>query len=61
VGLPSLDCHTIRTAGVALRIDAEERAKLRQQLEASFAEEEAGELIDVGDAIADLKAHRENP
>ncbi len=42
-------------------LDAEELAELRQELEASFAEEEAGELIDAADAIADLKAHRENP
>jgi len=40
---------------------AEERAELRQELEASFAEEDGGQLIDVADVIADLKAHREKP
>jgi hypothetical protein len=39
-------------------LDAEERAELAQDLEASFTEEEAGQLIDVVDAIADLKTRR---
>ena len=42
-------------------MDDETRAVFAQELEASFAEEEAGELIDAADAIADLKAHREKP
>jgi len=42
-------------------LDAEERAELRHELEASFAEEDAGQLIDAADVIADLKAHREKP
>ena len=37
----------------------ETRAVFAQELEASFAEEDAGLLIDADDAIADLKAHRE--
>jgi hypothetical protein len=39
-------------------LDAEERAELAQELEASFAEEEVGQLIDAADAIADLKTRR---
>jgi len=39
-------------------LDAEERAELAQALEASFAEENAGELIDAADTIADLKTKR---
>ena len=42
-------------------MDDETRAVFAQELEASFAEEDAGQLIDAADAIADLKAHRENP
>jgi len=37
----------------------ETRAVFAQELEASFAEEDAGLLIDADDAIADLRAHRE--
>jgi len=40
-------------------MDDETRAVFAQDLEASFAEEDAGLLIDADDAIADLKAHRE--
>lgn len=36
-------------------LDAEERPELERDLDASFAEEETGELIDDDDAIADLK------
>jgi hypothetical protein len=39
-------------------LDAEERAELDQELEASFAEEEAGQLIDAADGLADLRTHR---
>ena len=39
-------------------LDAEERAELDRDLGGSFAEEEAGELIDAADAIADLKTRR---
>jgi len=39
-------------------LDAEERAEFAQDLEASLTEEEAGQLIDVVDAIADLKTRR---
>jgi len=39
-------------------LDAEERAELAQDLEASFAEEEAGQLIDADVAIAELRAMR---
>jgi hypothetical protein len=42
-------------------MDDETRAVFDRELEASFAEEEAGELIDAADAIADLKAYSENP
>ena len=36
------------------------RAVFAQELEASLAEEDAGQLIDAAEALADLKAHREN-
>jgi hypothetical protein len=39
-------------------LDEEERAALRCEIEASFAEEEAGQLIDAADAIADLRTRR---
>ena len=39
-------------------LDDEERAAVRREIEASFAEEEAGQLIDVTDAIADLRTRR---
>jgi len=39
-------------------LDDEERAALRRELEASFAEQEAGQLIDLADAIADLRLRR---
>jgi hypothetical protein len=39
-------------------LDAEERAELAQDLEASFTKVEAGQLIDAVDAIADLKTRR---
>ena len=42
-------------------MDDETRAVFAQELEASFAEEDAGQLIDAADAIADLKAQREKP
>jgi len=38
--------------------DEEERAALNRDLEASFAEEEAGQLIDAADVIADLRTLR---
>jgi hypothetical protein len=41
-------------------MDDENRAVFDRELEASFAEEDAGLLIDADDALADLKAHREN-
>jgi hypothetical protein len=37
-------------------LDDEERAALHRELEASFAEEQAGQLIDLADAIADLRS-----
>jgi len=40
-------------------MDDETRAVFVQELEASFAEEDDGQLIDAADVIADLKAHRE--
>lgn len=40
-------------------LDDEERAALHRDLDASFDEEEAGELIDLADAIADLRAQGE--
>jgi hypothetical protein len=39
-------------------LDDEERAALQRELDASFAEEEAGQLIDLADAIADLRTRR---
>jgi hypothetical protein len=40
-------------------LDAEEeQSDLDRDLDASFAEQEAGELLDVADAIADLKPRR---
>jgi hypothetical protein len=39
-------------------LDDEERAALDLELEASFAAEEAGQLIDLADALADLRATR---
>jgi hypothetical protein len=39
-------------------LDAEERAELAQAMETSFVEENAGELIDAADTIADLKSKR---
>jgi hypothetical protein len=39
-------------------LDDEERAALDRDLEASFEEEEAGQLIDLADAIADLRTTR---
>ena len=41
-------------------MDDETRAVFAQELEASFDEEDAGQLIDAADALADLRAHREN-
>jgi len=42
-------------------MDDDERAEFKREIEASFDDEENGRLIDAADAIADLKAHRENP
>lgn len=39
-------------------LDDEERAALQDDIEASFAEEEAGQLIDLADAIEDLRTRR---
>jgi hypothetical protein len=39
-------------------LDAEERAELAQDLEVSIVEEEAGQLVDAADALADLRARR---
>jgi hypothetical protein len=39
-------------------LDAEERAELERHLEASFAQEESGELIAAADVIAELRAVR---
>jgi len=39
-------------------LDDEERAELNRDLEASFVEEEAGQLIDAADAIAALRNTR---
>jgi hypothetical protein len=36
-------------------LDEEERAALDVELEASFVDEQAGRLIDVADALADLR------
>jgi hypothetical protein len=38
--------------------DEDEREALNRELEASLAEEEAGQLIDAADVIADLRARR---
>lgn len=37
-------------------LDDEERAELQRELEASFAEEQAGQLIDLDDALAALRS-----
>lgn len=39
-------------------LDAEARAALNADLELSFVQEEAGQLIDAADAIADLRSKR---
>jgi hypothetical protein len=39
-------------------LDDEERAALHRELEASFTEEQSGQLIDLADAIADLRTRR---
>jgi len=39
-------------------LDYEERAELDRELDASFDAEEAGQLIDLDDAIADLRSKR---
>jgi hypothetical protein len=39
-------------------LDDEERAALQDDIEASFAEEQAGQLIDLADAIEDLRTRR---
>jgi len=39
-------------------MDDETRAMFTQELEASFAEEDAGQLIDAADALADLRTRR---
>ena len=39
-------------------LDDEERAALQRELDASFEAEEAGQLIDLADAIADLRVRR---
>jgi hypothetical protein len=52
VELVSID-DVLATGGHLL--DNEERAALDRELEVSFAEEEAGQLIDLADALADLK------
>lgn len=39
-------------------LDDEERAELNRELDASFDAEEAGQLIDVEDVIADLRSTR---
>lgn len=39
-------------------LDDEERAALQREIEASFDAEEAGQLIDAADAIADLRSRR---
>ena len=41
-----------------LDLDDAERAELDRDLEASFEEEEAGQLIDLANAIADLRKTR---
>jgi len=37
---------------------SKERAEFERNMDASFNEEETGQLIDAADAIVDLKAHR---
>jgi hypothetical protein len=39
-------------------LDDEERTALERDLDVSFDEEEAGQLIDLADAIADLRTGR---
>lgn len=39
-------------------LDDEERAALQRELAASFEAEEAGQLIDLADALADLRTRR---
>ena len=39
-------------------LDDEEQAALNRELEASFAAEAAGQLVDVADVIADLRTRR---
>ena len=39
-------------------LDDEERAALQHELDASFEDEESGRLIDLADAIADLRTKR---
>jgi len=39
-------------------LDDEEQAALNRELEASFTAEEAGQLVDAADVIADLRARR---
>jgi hypothetical protein len=39
-------------------LDDEDRAALDREIEASFADDEAGQLIDAADAIADLRSAR---
>jgi hypothetical protein len=52
--------ESVSTVGVLSNggdlLDAKERAELAQELEASFTEEDAGQLVDVADVIAELKA-----
>jgi len=55
VELVSID-DVVATGGYLM--DDETRAVFAQELEASFADEDAGQLIDAADALADLKAHR---
>jgi hypothetical protein len=45
-------------ASDGLDLDDEERAALHRELEASFAEEQAGQLIDLEVAMADLRTIR---
>ena len=39
-------------------LDDEEQAALNRELEASFTAEEAGQLVDAADVIADLRTRR---
>jgi hypothetical protein len=60
-GRPLLDEPTDRPSGELDELgdlDDEEQAELDADLEASFEEEEAGQLIDLADAIADLRASK---